>query len=131
MPTLRAFLWAAARDHSCAAQRSYVSVVAVDSQPNQVRYATVRPSLLRGPISRLWPRPPSHACACRVARRWQTYFWLLTPLMEHHLRGRVIMNFMSALAAAHTTSTRSWKHEKGAQRLKVRTCMRTLSARMR
>ena len=99
------------------------------AQLSAVRHCAAKPAPRY--ISRLRPHPPSHACACRVARRWQTYFWLLTPLMEHHLHGRVIMNFMSALAAAHTTSTRSWKHEKGTQRLKVRTCMRTLSATIR
>ena len=70
-------------------------------------------------------------CAGRVARRWQTYFWLSTPLKEQHLRSRVIVDSALAVTAAHTTSTSSWKHEKGAQSLKVRTCMRPLSARIR
>ena len=38
------------------------------------------------------------------------------------------MNTVSALAAAQTTSTSSCEDEKGAQSLKVRACMRLLSA---
>ena len=38
------------------------------------------------------------------------------------------MNIVSAVTAARTTSTGSWEDEKGAQSLKVRACMRTVSA---
>ena len=65
-----------------------------------------------------------------MAQRRQTYFWLLTLLTEHQFLGRVMMNFMSAVTDAHTTSTSSWEDEKGAQSLQVRVCMRTSSARL-
>ena len=46
-----------------------------------------------------------------MAQRRQTYFWLLTLLTEHQFLGRVMMNFMSAVTDAHTTSTSSWEDE--------------------
>ena len=55
-------------------------------------------------------------------------FLLLSLLKEQHLSDRVIMNTVSAVSAAQTTSTSSYEDEKGAQSLKVRSCMRTLSA---
>ena len=67
----------------------------------------------------------------RVARRWQTYFWLLTPLEKRHLRSCVIVDSALAVTAAHTISTSSWKHEKGAQIPNASSCMRTVSARVR
>ena len=69
-----------------------------------------------------------HVCSCRVAQGRKTYVLLLSPLEEHYLLGRIMMNIMSVVAAAQTTSTRSCEDEKGAQSLKVRACMRTLSA---
>ena len=56
------------------------------------------------------------------------YFLLLSPLKEQHLCGRVMMNTVSAVGAVQTTSASSCEDEKGAQSLKVRACMRTLSA---
>ena len=44
------------------------------------------------------------------------------------MRACVMMNIMSVVAAAQTTSASSCEDEKGAQSLKVRACMRTLSA---
>ena len=55
-------------------------------------------------------------------------FLLLSLLKEQHLSDRVIMNTVSAVSAAQTTSTSSCEDEKGAQSLKVRACMRLLSA---
>ena len=55
-------------------------------------------------------------------------FLLLLPLKEHQVCGRVVMNTMSAVDAVQTTSARSCEDEKGAQSLKVRACMRLLSA---
>ena len=70
-------------------------------------------------------------CTCRVARRRQTYFYLLTLLEKHHMRGRVIMNSMAVVAAARTTRTRSCEAEKGAQGLKVCSRMRPFAAAFR
>ena len=47
------------------------------------------------------------------------------------MHGVVIMSYVSAVAAARTTSTSSWKHEKGAQIPNASSCMRTVSARVR
>ena len=69
-----------------------------------------------------------HVCSCRVAQGRKTYFLLLPPLEEHYLLGRIMMNTVSAVGAVQTTSASSCEDEKGAQSLKVRACMRTLSA---
>ena len=70
-------------------------------------------------------------CVCHVAWRRQTYFCHLAPLKKLPVRGRVMMNIVSAVAVAQTPSTGSWEDEKGAHFLKVRACMRTLSAMTR
>ena len=69
-----------------------------------------------------------HVCSCRVAQGRKTYVLLLSPLEEHYLLGRIMMNTVSAVVAVQTTSARSCEDKKGAQSLKVRACMRTLSA---
>ena len=69
-----------------------------------------------------------HVCSCRVAQGRKTYFLLLSPLEEHYLLGRIMMNTVSAVGAVQTTSASSCEDEKGAQSWKVRACMRTLSA---
>ena len=68
---------------------------------------------------------------CRVAQGRRTALLLLGPLEEQHVHSRVMMNTVSEVATARTTSTSSCEDGKGAQSLKVRACMRTLSARTR
>ena len=63
-----------------------------------------------------------------MAQGRKTYYLLLLPLKEQQLCGRVVMNTVSAVGAVQTTSASSCEDEKGAQSLKVRACMRTLSA---
>ena len=50
-----------------------------------------------------------------MAQGRKTYVLLLPPLEEHYLFGRIMMNIMSVVAAAQTTSTSSYEDEKGAQ----------------
>ena len=57
----------------------------------------------------------------------QTCFCNLRPLVEQRVHRRFMMEFIADAGAAQTTSTGSCEHEKGAQGLKVRACMRTLS----
>ena len=89
--------------------------------------AAVWPCLLcgmcHGPCSlKLLP-----VCMCRVLYCRQSPRWLL-GLLEKHLSYRcIMMNVVSDVAAAQTTSTSGCTGEKGAQSLKVRSCMRTLS----
>ena len=63
-----------------------------------------------------------------MAQRQDMTILLLSPLKDQHLCGRVMMNTVSAVGAAQTTSASSCEDEKGAQSWKVRACMRTLSA---
>ena len=46
-------------------------------------------------------------CICRVAPRRQAQFYYLLPLEKQCVHGRVIMNKLSVVAAAPTSSTRS------------------------
>ena len=70
-------------------------------------------------------------CMCRVSYCRQSPRWLLRLLEKHLLYRGIMMNAVSDVAAAQTTSTGSSEDEKSAQSLKVRACMRTLSARIR
>ena len=108
-----------------------MSVHLVDGRHNRMRYAAMRHSLLGGLRYGSGHAHPSCVCVCWVAQGQESPPWLLGPLEELHVRGRVMMNIVSAVAAARTTSTGSWEDEKGAQSLKVRACMRTLSAMTR
>ena len=64
---------------------------------------------------------------CRVLQSRQTYFCHLWPLEEQRVHCCVMVNLTADGGAAQTRSTSSCTGEKGAQSLKMRSCMRTLS----
>ena len=89
--------------------------------------ATLWPCLLCGTLYGSRSIQVLPVCMCGVLLCRQTCFCHLRPLMEQRVHRRFIMEFIADAGAAQTTSTGSCWHEKGAQSMQVRACMRMLS----
>ena len=112
---------------SRGSRRFDMTFLLASSDVKCVPCATLRPCLLCGTLygSRSIQVLPVRMCGVLLCR--QTCFCNLRPLVEQRVHRRFMMEFIAGAGAAQTTSTGSCEHEKIAQGLKVRACMRTLS----
>ena len=104
-----------------------MSFILADKSDKGVPCAAVQPCLLCGTSQGTCSIQLLPVCMCRVLQCQEVCVCHSRPLEERRVHHRFKMEFTMDAAAAQTTRTGSCWHEKGAQSMQVRACMRMLS----